>query len=385
MTTTYLYLDDGDQAESSAFSNAVLNATPELQINLEYPSEFSKQISQVTEASFSADGLILDLRLDQLAHPINDDKRQADYRAPSPAQEIRTRAAERGQREFPIVLWSFDERLKESYRKDHTSHDLFDLIVVKEDLSDDVVARTVGRRLLSLVEGYQDIVRVRDNEPRRVGWFYRLLGFDAIDDASFLDPRLLEYFDSPDDIERPAHEYARFVIRHLLERSGPLIDRLLLTSRLGLDLEASSDIEKLFEQIFVDAKYQGVFQGGWERWWAFKVEEIWNREASDAGPLRTLKAGERVEKLKALTGFKNLAPAELLHPDYSTRYWAICQELKTPLDPRDSLLLRQNKQYPWQSEQFVSFEAYRQRLVSRRDIDKLDHGRLEMFKEQRSS
>lgn len=379
----YIYLDDGDGEESVAFANAIQTVTPGLEINHEYPSDFSQQIKLFRGRSFTADGIILDLRLDQLAHEVDGNKQQADYRAPALAQEIRTRAAEKRYKEFPIVLMSFDRRLRESYRKDNTSHDLFDMIVVKEELQDDF-AQEVGRKLISLAKGYETIVAIRDSEKRRVDWFYRLLGFQHIEDASFLDPRLLGHFNSY-EIKHPAHDYARFIIRHLLDRPGPLIGRGILAARLGLDLAASPDSEKLFNEYFDTAKYKGAFHEGWHCWWAFKIEEIWNQSNSGAKPLRTLKAEERVNYLKAVTGFRNLGAAAPLRPNHSTRYWTICRELDVPLDPKDGLLLNINKPFPWQIEQFVSFEAYKDRLITRRDIDPIDYGRLEMMKEQEAS
>ena len=88
---------------------------------------------------------------------------------------------------------------------------------------------------------------------------------------------------------------------------------------------------------------------------------------------------------------KGLKPSQPLHPSYSTNYWTICQKLRKPLDPRNGLLLNRvnrvnrEKAYRWQDEQFVSFEAYKQRLVVSRDIDPVDRGRLERMKEERSS
>jgi len=383
MPIHYLYLDDEDQEESTAFSERVENLTPGLKIHFDYPSEFTKQIKFIEGEKFNEDGLILDLRLDLKAHEVNGDKKQADYRAPSLAQEVRTRAAETRQGEFPIVLWSFDRRLKESYRRDQTSHDLFDLTVVKDELKDDARAREVGQQLLSLVRGYQTIARIRNEETRRIGWFYRILGFESEEEASFLDTRLLEHFDFS-ELTRPVQEYARFIIHHLLDVPGPLIDRLMLASRLGLDLSGSADAEALIKKHFSKAKYKGPFGDGWERWWAFLVEKKWRDLAHDARSLRSLNAAERVERLKAI-GLKGLKPAEPLNSDYSTRFWTICQKLKRPLDPRDGLLLNREKVYPWQEEQFVSFKAFEQRLkVYRRDISPIDRGRLDRMKQERS-
>lgn len=384
MTIKYVYLDDGDEAESTAYANALTNATPDLQIFHEYPKSFSSQIRQISGRSFSADGLLLDLRLDQTSHEADGERVRADFRAPALAQEIRTRTAEKHHREYPIALLSFDYRLKESYYRDHTSHDLFDIIIVKDELENELIAASYGRQLIALADGYRDIVRIRNAQETRVGWFHHLLGFNDSDEVAFLDPRLVGHFDSA-AIKRPAHEYAGFIIRHLLRNRGPLIDDLVLAARLGIDFKASPDFQEMVARLFVDASYRGVFQSGWIRWWAFKVEKTWNEVASDAGPLRAISAVERVRKLKTLTGLRGLVPVQSLNEDYSTRFWTICERLKVPLDPRDGLLLRSTRPFPWYSDQFVSFEAYERRLVDRRDIDPIDHVRLELMKQKRSS
>lgn len=383
----YYYLDDGDEEESIAFAKEVESAVSILKITHKYPSEFSRQIEDFVGSDFQASGLILDLRLDQFPHEINDKQQRADYRAPALAQEIRTRAGEISAKtrtsEYPIVLWSFDKRLQESFRRDHTSHDLFDLIVVKEELTDKSKAQEVGQKLIALANGYPRIAEIKNKHIKQTGWLHLLLGFAQEKEASFLDSRLLEHFDDSRLI-RPVHEFARFLIRHMLDISGPLIDRLTLAARLGLDLEASRDAEALIDERFSQAKYNGVFGDGWERWWAFLVEETWRALAPDAEPLRKLTAAERVNYLKSATQMRRLNPSQPLQPSYNTNYWTVCQKLRQPLDPRNGLLLNYEKAYRWQDEQFVSFEAYKERLVTRRDIDPVDRERLERMKEDRA-
>ena len=379
MTIHYYYLDDGERDESIAYAEEVVSATEGLEIEVDHPSEFSKQI-KFQDVKFA--GLILDLRLDQMVHVVNEKKRKAGYRAPALAQEVRTRAAEKRTGEFPIVLWSFDRRL-DAYRRDRTGHDLFDLTVIKEDLTNKSIVQEVGMKLLSLVNGYEAIRQIRDDEKRRRGWFYRLLGFGTAGEASSLDPRILEQFDYP-ALKRPVHEYAGFIIHHLLDVTGPLIDQSVLAARLGLDIEKSSDAQALFEGAFLQAKYTGPFDDGWSRWWAFRVEEIWNNLGSPAGSLRSLRAEERINHLKDVTGLRGLRAAAPLHPEYSTRYWTVCWKLKKPLDPHDGLLVNDDRSHPWQDERFVSFEAFEQRLVKRQDIDPIDRARLERMKADRS-
>ena len=381
MPIRYRYLDDGPETESTAYSQVVAEAVKGLKIKHEYPVAFAKQIKSIV-SRFDADGLILDLRLDKEANEKGDEKDKVHYRAPALAQEIRTRAAEPRSRivEFPIVLWSLEDRLKILYSHDNAGRDLFDLTVVKENLGKE--AQEVGKKLVALARGYQEIAEVQTVSRRRHGWFYRLLGFETQGDAFFLDSQILEHFDYSQRAHS-AYEVARFLIRQILDTPSPLIDRPTLAARLGLDLENSRDAEALFDKHFSQARYKGVFEGGWERWWAFLVEDAWHKLGVDE-PLRELTAETRIKRLKSATRTRELQPAQPLHPDYSTSYWTICQRLHKPLDPRNGLLLSHENVHRWQEEQFVSFEACDKRLVGPRDINPVDHGRLKRMKSERS-
>ena len=374
---TYFYLDDEIDTSLRSFIRRVAPESGDLTIVPSHPGTFADQIEAAMRGDY--DGLILDLRLDKVA---GDSGVQADYRAPTLAQEIRTRAAEqlhdeegerdanRGQSEFPIVLWSTESRLRQSYDRDKTSHDLFDLICNKEDMvstdpavSEDEKAPTVGMRLQSLVTGYKAIQVLRD-ETDSDERFYRFLGFGSAPD--FLDERLAEFAlsESPPQ-ERPAHEYARFVRRQVLESEGPLIDRRTVAARLGIDMAASKDIDKLL-LLFESGIYRGVFHKGWPRWWSDMIEEQAEEMIED--DLRLLPASMRVEKLAKATGLTQLHAAEPISKGDSDAFWVVCQATDKPLDPRDGYVLEAGRRYPWQRDKYVSRYAVENRMLRRRHL-----------------
>ena len=390
---TYLYLDDESDTSLRSFIRRVAPEGGDLIINPARPGSFAEQIEAAMQGEF--DGLILDLRLDKIA---NEGGAKADYRAPTLAQEIRTRAAEklhggddeggddmdeeeRGKSEFPIVLWSTEPRLRKSYDRDKTSHDLFDLICDKGDLlsTDPTVpeeekAPMVGVRLQSLVAGYRKIQALRDetgNDER----FYRFLGFSEPPDD--LDERLSEFAlsDVP-PAERPAHEYARFVRRQVLESEGPLIDRRTLAARLGVDTGSSEDFDELV-QTFDDAIYRGVFCEGWPRWWSEGAEELAEDLIEES--LRSLTASERVHLLSRATGLSRLRAAEPIAEGDSSAFWVVCQATDRPLDPRDGFVLDSGRRYPWQRDKYVSRQAVENRVLGRR------HLRLTVSERERAS
>lgn len=375
---TYLYLDDEITTSLRSYVRRVAPKEGDLTIETVRPSAFAEQIEAAMRGSF--DGMILDLRLDKVA---GEDGVQADYRAPALAQEIRTRAAEelldedgtgdenRGRSEFPIALWSTDMRLRQSYDRDKTSHDLFDLLCVKEHLvstdpsvPDEEKAPAVAQRLRSLVTGYQTIKALRDETDEGDEQFFRFLGFDAPPDG--VDERLYRYvLSEAPPRERPAHEYARFIQREVLESAGPLLDRQTVAARLGVDVAGSDDFGELLGR-FDEAAYSGVFHEGWPRWWSDVVEEV--AEVLIGASLRPLTAPERVEHLSAATGLDGLVAAEPITADDTTDFWVVCQATNRPLNPRDGFVLETGRRYPWQRDKYVSRYAAENRMLSRRHL-----------------
>ena len=96
----YYYLDDGDQEESTTFAKQV--ATGHRRMPQRFPAEFSRQIKAYVGEAFKANGLILDLRLDQTAHEVDDEKQRADYRCSSSCTGNWTRAGETRSANTPL-------------------------------------------------------------------------------------------------------------------------------------------------------------------------------------------------------------------------------------------------------------------------------------------
>jgi hypothetical protein len=351
MLIKYLYYDDALAEEAEPYVRVVETANPDLKIDLETPKPYDSQIdhlSNLTDGNY--DGVILDLRLDQTANEVNGGgKKRANYRATTLAQELRTRGTEREIDELPVVMWSMESKLKESYLPDETGHDLFDLASSKEELATEDGAREMARRLVALADGYREIRRLKSQGKSKT---YHYLGFN--EEPDFLDERVASLFD--DRRRAPAHEYARFIIHSLFEKPGVLIAEDILAARLGIDVEESSDWDKLISEVLEKARYDGPFAEGWPRWWAFLVESWW-RNSKPPKSLRGAIARERVEHLKDLTGLSKLVPAEAICPQYSTRYWTICLGFEHPLDPVDGLEAKDDDLKGWHDPPYLSKKA----------------------------
>lgn len=390
MAYKYLCLDDEAPEKVGPLLDNVTDAFEgQLDIEHEYPDSFEAQIQLVKKRAGEGElsGLIIDLRLDQ-APPTwvrtEEEKSRPKYRAMALAQEIRTQSAEKNfGKEVPIVLWSYEHRLRKSYMTDDTGHDLFDMKVEKDDLTTSLeLAKSTGKRLISLVDGYSEILSTRSKKGGPGTQFHKFVG---LDDASLLDPRIMSYFEGH-ETPIPAHEYARFIKRQLLDVPGPLVSEDILAARLGVAISSSGDWSELLQEIPQEAAYRGPFSGGWPRWWARKIDQWWDGLKNSPGRLRRLKAEERVNFLRDTLGLPNLEAAAPIEEHYSTRYWTVCQGSNAPmnpLDPVNGLMVDRRDKKPWQDDLYISEK--RALAGAKKDeglrIDPLHRARLQELKE----
>jgi hypothetical protein len=243
-----------------------------------------------------------------------------------------------------VLLSTFD-KLRQSYNRDETSHDLFDRIYTKENVGEE--AQRISAELCALVKGYRRIIDGRDSHIP----LHQLLGLPECY-ASVLDVRMKEIF--PEDEPKPTHKYALFILKELIDVPGPLIDELVLAARLGIDIEHSEDWERLKSEFLNSCAYQGPFSEAWPRWWSILLEQWWGTLEGAAEPLPFLNASARVEILKKNIRLEGLQAAEPIEQGYSSKFWTICQARKHPLDPMDGFMIQSREHHPWQERQYVS-------------------------------
>ena len=216
MAIRYLYLDDEQLTTVEPYRDIVVGSSKELSIDIEHPGDFADYTELIEKIKTKKyQGLILDWRLDDVSSKKT--KRKAVSRAAALAQEIRTRESEKKMLSLPIVIWSQENRLKNSYKSDFTSHDLFNSVYKKEEIVDN--ADKIHNELVSLALGYKKITKFR-TENRNLN-----LGALLNSKDNYIDIRIQEYFST--NIQT-VHQTAGFIIRELLERPGLLIDERLL-------------------------------------------------------------------------------------------------------------------------------------------------------------
>lgn len=364
-----LYIEGEKTKNVAPLWQTIERAAPDkVSILPQQPLEFEKQIKLVQEDK--PDLLILDLRLDENG---------VSYRGPTLARELRTRMLERNMSPFPIVLWSFSNKLKHSYDLEETTPALFEKIYAKDK---EIVSepQRVAFELKSLVKGYRRIIEKRTASKSK---FYGMLGL-KYKDARIMDPQIGERFITKK--KYPVHEYARYILKEMIEIQGPLVDERILAARLGVDIQSSKDWAKCKKWISKICAYMGAFSEAWPRWWDFKLELWWQSQGQRA--LHALMAKERVDFLRSITGLSKLVPAKPIEAEYSTRYTTICQGLEKPLDPRNSIwascaeLKSWTELKSWQEPPRLSIKAAVERIGWEKNVrvHPLDVDRLEEIK-----
>lgn len=367
MKIKYLYLDDEAEATTEAIVDMLGRQRGDLEVVYQYPKSFSEQATEIMTGGF--DGLLLDLRLDQVAKK---DEPKADYGAFALAQEIRARSTDGRLADLPIILCSTEAKINKSFKHDDTSHDLFDIFVLKDTISEHV--ESITQKMVALANGYRSI----SSGIAAKKALHEIIGVEK-DFYDSLDPRIWSIF--VDDFhEYPTHEFARFLIRELIEHSGPLIDEATLAARLGVDMSSSPGWATMIDAL-QPAEYHGPFHEGWRRWWAKKVEYWWEGLEGCPGRLRSLTARERIEFLKCRIT-DHVIPASRIEESYSEAFWTICAGTHKPLDPLDGLLAAGPDPKPWQDKIYLSIKAAVERIgfTDGKKTHPIERDRLESIK-----
>lgn len=331
MPYKYLYIDDESNETVKSYQDSLSN--DELIIEYVQIGEINKEylIKKVEDI----DGILLDLRTDEL--PNENTKKVSEFTGAVWGQHFRDLVTI-GEitKDIPIVLFSTDKKLRETYFRDMTSNNIFDRFLTKDNTPNNAI-----KKLISLAKGYQKIQQDKN--------FNNLLKIDIVN----LDSRIFSRFIQSSNI--PTHEYAQMILKDLIYAKGVLINEKYLASRLGIDKDNSEDWDKVKDK-FSNAKYNGVFCDGWDRWWMYEVDNIFE-EISETY-LSYLDAKERVSILKEKLGLDNIIFSEPITENYSYDYWTVCKAMKQPLDPMEGFRVYSTSEpKPWQEYEYISLYA----------------------------
>ncbi|CAD5263654.1 MULTISPECIES: hypothetical protein [Halomonadaceae] len=280
-----IFVEDNDTEAGFAEQ---MSTKGKLQIKHERPQPVSKH----SKAIFSAnpDLLVLDFRLDL---DLGDMDASEAYKGSAMAQQIRDQAINDPRHDFPIVLVSSEEKIRDQFEPDRTSHDLFDKVYAKEEVNSN--RDKVRREVISLCKGYK-VLR------SKVG------AFNLLDLAGLSSEQdyVLDYQELQLSLSRAVapHLISATFLNLLIGRTGLLLDINEACARLGVSSSEGNNIAAILDEHGL--KYKGIFSDGWSRFWAHSLDEF----AYDIFKSRAtgIPADDRATELSKYCG-KKLQPA----------------------------------------------------------------------------
>lgn len=317
------------------------------------------------------DLVALDFRLD------DEDLDDNNYKGGALAQILREAVLETPKLDFPIILVSTEENIKQIYGIDRTSHDLFDQKYMKGRLNNKTYRTTCHREILSLANGYKAIAAA--------------IGKGQADLSTLLDLDVDELAIVPlhglatdiKDANSVTHVVARVLLRQVICRVGPLLAEKDIAAHLGIaneEEQIAQVVEYLGERGMC---YTGVFSDGWYRVWRHRMEE-WAGDNLIA-PLSSFTGEERAEKLSEITGI-TLKPAASQWTGNSNELFAFaCTVCENPTERRNSVALYDKYFLPYSERKRLCFDCLIRGELERTTSLSVDEGDAEIAADVRAS
>jgi hypothetical protein len=280
MPTLYkgIFVDDQDEDYAD-----LLSCVTEPGLTLEYKK--NGQLLEFARELFEAhpDIIAVDYRLDE-----NVEAGIEPYKAGPLVQQLRDLAIEQPEWDMPIVLVSAEDKIRNYFDPDKTTHDLFDALYVKHEIP--------GKRyeycneLMGLIDGYRQI-KATWGEKNRLLPVLKL----PVEEAYVVDYEELQI---PLSDSKAAHLFSRILIRDVVKRTGILLSWDDVRARLGVAFD-SPDQDRLAEIVSEnDVQYKGAFSKAWDRWWSHRFDEY--ADEVFGVPATGITGEERVVKLNAI-------------------------------------------------------------------------------------
>lgn len=314
----YLYIDDENGSSETSTLNG-FNDLGMIQVERFALSEFKDfgklKLELIKSANENVyDGLIFDLRLDGTGAD------RTEFNATAITQELRSVSARNEMKSFPIVLCSTEDKIKQTYNSDKTSHDLFDYQISKSNAAPKWAK--ISSKLLSLAKDYKWLQEAKRENAEILG----------LSDLKMIDERIVERI----ECLSTTYDYTSFIVNNFFHQTNPLINEKILAARLGIDLEQTPDStwKKIQYEILSESKYEGIFSSGWNRWWADKLVDWFFSKSGER--LAFINAEKRVEILKEITGYGDIVAAKPLSFCNSSEFWTICEAYRVPIDPLEA-------------------------------------------------
>ena len=359
---TWLFIDDQEDA-ATALADLLRSAPHPL--NVEVISPAAK--AQLLSGDLRPDGLLVDVDLS--GAPGLDT-------GPGIAQTVRLKQRNRDIEDFPMIRFAGREPIRRYIGGDPTSDDLFEMLVAKEEVDRDPVP--VQRALTAVLDVYRALRE--HSSPLDIA---RLVGVEEGDQLEeWVDGKFVQRLTSASAVAD--HVAAGLFTRSFLFATGILIDEVLLSIRLGVDLGASSGWSSLRSELET-ARYKGAGAATLERWWAVGLSDWWFAHVDPVRSLHMLTIDERMDALSAV-GFTGLTGLQMPVGSPGLKPWRVCtlaverdSSLAIPVDPSEAPRLTPDRDMsPWLDPLHASLQLALQVAHEDLRIDRDDLSRLKI-------
>lgn len=347
MATRAFLIDDDDGAANSAqiFSTEMLAFEFKKPETLEV---FAKELFSAKPGM-----IVVDYRLDER---IGYNEQAVSYKASTLAQYLRDLASEDGNQDFPIVLHSAEEKIREYFHPEKTAHDLFDHIIKKSARKD---ADEEKRKLDALSEGYVRLLELRPYNEK----LFDIFGLNS-ERAYLIDHQ--EIYNLAETTKIP-HIFARFLLKRLINRNGILIDDLTVLARCGIKASDAGKALVFDELRRLEAHFTGVFSGFRSMWWRLTLEMV--LEEWLGGVVNGFTAQERAAILGKKFGYTFEPAKSAWNNSSNERITHVCSICERPTLVAHSVAIHEQLTGPLVERRRICFNCIQEdRHIDRTDI-----------------
>lgn len=260
-------------------------------------------------------------------------------------------------KDIPLILLSSEFNLSSIYKRDKTSHDLFDMFFTKSDSPEN--SALMSEKIYSVANAYKVINSVCNEGKDRKALF----SIDGDEELIFvLSNQEIQHAIAKTDVP---HLIAGFILKQIIQKTGILYSDKDIAAKLGLSLD---DLDEKIISFFDDngCRYKGVFSDGWRRWWACKTDAALEN-LLDARPIK-LSAVERVQAINRKLDLSLQPFRSKWNGSDSEKYMFSCACCQLPTEIRHSVTVFEPKKYTFQQQRRICWDC----LVNDRDIENFE-------------
>ena len=333
------------------------------------PESWEKTIQTIEDVFEEIQGILIDYWLSgstikSLEAQSPEDEIRVKFRAAEVAQFVRSSASNYNKidlnedaisHEIPLFLISNDLSF---FRRDQTSHDLFDAVFEKRDFTKSTTRKKTFEKIREFTELYVEINKALP--AIRAG---------GLDDVNNLFLSLLNFpkkissvltnsiFNIKASSLITGLDISKFLYHDIISRNGILMDARLLRIRLGVH-ESSEGWEHFKSELLSQFKYQGFLGDINERYWFLGLTDFWSNNISSEYPIQLLTPEQRVKLILSKYEY-SLIPIVMDNENGITP-WVYCSVTKVPLDQEFGLLIQESPEpFFWQDKLFISKAAFK--------------------------